>query len=93
MKCLTIKISNKYLNESEYYNDSETNIWMQIEHFPLVAEKLSTPIDHSWSPPTEKLSEIFLAIFTWFFSRGYVYLEARQCQMYMLITTCPLSQQ
>ena len=30
VKCLTIMISNRYLNDSEYYHDSETKILIQI---------------------------------------------------------------
>ena len=104
--CLAILIFNRYLNNSEYYHDSETNIWIQIpSFFHLWQRNVYTP-KYSYIPLIElsntktcssllKLisQELFLTIFFGFFLCSCGYVQARQCQMHMPITTCLLSQQ
>ena len=78
--CLAILIFNRYLNNSEYYHDSETNIWIQIpSFFHLWQRNVYTP-KYSYIPLIElsntktcssllKLisQELFLTIFFGFF--------------------------
>ena len=91
VKLLTITMSNRYLNDSEYYHDSETKILIQI----LSENKYyhTSLLEHSnrktSSPLSRSISSYIL--YHLLFSCGCGYVEARQGQIHMPVTTCPLS--
>ena len=79
VKILTITIFNRYLNDSEYYHDSETKIWIQLLSFFFhlwQRNQVLSLIHHSYSPPTETLA---LSSYIFHVVVGMLWLDNVKC--------------
>ena len=62
MKCLTITIINRYLNDGEYYHDSETKIWIQILSFFHLWQRNQVLPYTTLTAPQQKHLQLFVKI-------------------------------
>ena len=88
VKYLTITIFNRYLNDSEYYRDSETKIWIQILSISTCGRETKYSDTPLLEPSNRKTSsslsrsisfEIFLAIFSCHMVVGMLRQDNVQC--------------
>ena len=72
VKFLTVPIFNRYLNDSEYYHDIETIIWIHILSIFHLRQRNQVPLLEPFNRNTHSSSwrsisqELFLAIFSYF---------------------------